>query len=237
MLSFLHSVRAAVGAAFVFSSISLFAVASSKAATLTFYNDGSPHVVGTVTGTGGVMSFTLNVDDPNLDNVAGNFALDVFGPLQQPARPYRPCRRPISSGGASGRFRCHRNPGCRFLPKRVRLGIWQSLAETFRSPSGDGLLIRIWTSPFTPVLTVTFSGDLALAQSAVPLPAALPMFAAGLGILGLRGRRRRKRAALAQPRPDCHRSVVSGCVIAAGQEIRRRRLSSGVAFASARHLS
>ena len=51
--------------------------------------------------------------------------------------------------------------------------------------------------PFTPVLTVDFSGDLRFAVSAVPLPGALPLFATGLGLLGLMRWRRRREAAQA----------------------------------------
>jgi hypothetical protein len=42
----------------------------------------------------------------------------------------------------------------------------------------------------------TTAGSLDAAPSATPLPAALPLFASGLGVIGLLARRRRKKSAL-----------------------------------------
>jgi hypothetical protein len=49
------------------------------------------------------------------------------------------------------------------------------------------------------VFTNTISGDgnITLAAGPVPLPAALPLFAAGLGAMGLMSRRRKRKAAVA----------------------------------------
>jgi hypothetical protein len=54
--------------------------------------------------------------------------------------------------------------------------------------------LYFYSAGFTPTLTVDFSGDLALAAP-VPLPAALPLMAGGLGAFGLIGWRRGRRKA------------------------------------------
>jgi hypothetical protein len=72
--------------------------------------------------------------------------------------------------------------------------------------SGLPILLLIHTSGLgcpggycqDPTLTVTYSGDLSLTPVAAPtpLPAALPLFAGGLGVMGWIGRRRRRKAQL-----------------------------------------
>jgi hypothetical protein len=59
-----------------------------------------------------------------------------------------------------------------------------TVALTFTLPSGATGIQVAWTSPYTYV-------------SPVPMPAALPLFATGLGVLGLLGWRRKRKAAAA----------------------------------------
>ena len=64
----------------------------------------------------------------------------------------------------------------------------------------------LWTAAITGWSTITFSSDTAtqfgpaldaVSVEAVPLPAALPLFAGGLGLMGWMGRRKRKNGQLA----------------------------------------
>ena len=65
------------------------------------------------------------------------------------------------------------------------------------TPAGDLTVLNMFTgSPTGATATAppgTWSGPISDEFSVVPLPAALPLFATGLGVLGLVGRRRRKK--------------------------------------------
>lgn len=62
-------------------------------------------------------------------------------------------------------------------------------------PSGESAAGDVWFSVTTDGYTETGSGTASFAATTTPLPAALPLFANGLGALGLLGWRRKKKAA------------------------------------------
>jgi hypothetical protein len=177
----------------------LAAATPSQAATqlpFSFNNNPSPGtVVGIVSGTNGTLNFTLNVDDPALaKDVAGSFEMDF-----------------VSQNGTFA--------SVQVIGDTQSFGASQDLGDAALFPFGGLTNITTWhldipadlpfglsdmpfslvvmsqldsTVPFTPILTVDFTGDLQV--RATPLPAALGLFASGMGLLGWMGSRRRRKA-------------------------------------------
>jgi hypothetical protein len=77
------------------------------------------------------------------------------------------------------------------------IGTWATAASVL-TPNGDGFVAAIHAfecaNPCTATEGVTATGFAVDGVTAVPLPAALPLFASGLGALGLLGWRRKRKA-------------------------------------------
>jgi len=163
----------------------------SDAAVLSFdYTSGIPATIATVTGTGGTMNFTLDLNDPTLSNVYGNFSMDVYAPGNTLIGTISLDGGPLIDGVASQDFGSIALPGVNDIFPNVSM--WSLAVVAANLPLNLVVTSTLNTigDPLNPVLTVNFTGDLALAPSAVPLPATLPMLAGGVGILALLRSRR-----------------------------------------------
>jgi hypothetical protein len=183
----------AVVASTVFGLVALLNAAPGRAETIALdHTSGTPTVVATVIGTGGTMIFSLDVDDPTLSNVGGSFSMDVFGPGDVPLGSINLIGAPFLDGALID-FGSIAAPTGGGLPN---VSLWSLTVGALDLPLTlvvTASIFDAFENPFNPVLTVAFDGDLAIAVEGVPLPAALPLFATGLGLLGLIGWRRRKR--------------------------------------------
>ena len=203
MRSLLWSLRTATVAAVVFGLTLLFANGQSLAVPLPFdYTTGMQTTVATITGTGGTMNFTLDVDDPTLTDqtfsgVNGSFSMDVLGPgdvilgsISLAGAPY--------FDGLSQDFGSIATPPVPLVPVLPIESMWSLTVGAPDLPLSlevTSYLFNLFGPlTYTPVLTVEFTGNLALTSpNAVPLPATLPLFASGLGVLGLLGWRRKRK--------------------------------------------
>ena len=170
---------------------------SSNATTLTFdFTSGLPSTVATITGTSGTMNFTLDLKDPTLSNVVGNFSMDVIGPGSTVLGSISLLGGPLIDGVASQDFGGIAPPGINDLFPNV--SSWHLAVASGGLPLSlvvTSTLDTIGDDLVSPLLTVDFTGDLQLQASATPLPAALPLFATGLGALSLLARRRKRKQA------------------------------------------
>jgi hypothetical protein len=166
----------------------------SHAATLSFdYTSGVPNAVATVTGTSGTMNFQLDLNDPTLSNVFGNFSMDIYGPGSILLGTISLDGGPLIDGIASQDFSNIATPGVNDVLPNV--STWSLTVSGANLP-----LSLIVTSeldsigdPVNPVLTVDFTDDLRVADTTTPLPSALPLFASGLGITLFLSMRRKRR--------------------------------------------
>lgn len=203
MRSLLWSLRVAAVVTLVFGVASLFASERSLAVPLSFdYTTGNPIPVATITGTGGTMDFSLDVADPGLSDRSGNFAMDVFSPGDVLLGSISLIGAPSLNGGSFAFGSIAWPPGVAGgLPN---ISTWSLTVVALDLPLTlvvTSILFDALGNPFAPLLTVDFTGDLALATNAVPLPATLPLFATGIGMMGLLGWRR-KRKGVAPGRVD-----------------------------------
>jgi hypothetical protein len=201
MRTFWHSVRVAGLATMLFGLAALFASGQSRAVPVELLpsgfdpSSGTPTTVATVTGTGGTLIFTLDLDDPLLTKIIfGSFSVDYFHPSATTSLglsgdtatdgPFNPLG-PIPVGAVTGSV-------------LANVTTWSLTVGALDLPLDivvTSILFAFFEDPFTPSLKMELIGDLAIA-SAVPLPAALPLFASGLGALGLLAWRRKRRASL-----------------------------------------
>jgi hypothetical protein len=190
--------RNAAAAVTVFGLVALLTAAPSRAETIAFdHTSGTPAVVATIIGDGGTMNFTLDVDDPTLSNVAGSFSMDVFGPGDVPLGSISLIGAPFADG-AFFDFGSIAPPTGGGLPN---VSLWSLAVGALDLPLTLVVTASLFAfeSPFAPLLTVEFEGDLRIDVAAVPVPAALPLFGTGLGLLGLMGMRRRRRRSVNTP--------------------------------------
>jgi hypothetical protein len=177
-----------------FGLLSIFASDPGHAVPIPFDRvSGNPTVVATVSGTGGTMTFTLDVNDPGLTDRSGNFSMDIFnsgnvllGSISLAGAPF--IDGPFASfGSIEGGV----------LGGLSNVSTWSLAVGAPGFPLTlvvTSALFDALENAFNPLLSVDTSGDLVVAANAVPLPGALPLFAAGLALMGvLRWRRSRDR--------------------------------------------
>ena len=194
-ISYIRASRVAIMLALAVGLLAMDASQSANAAPvpIAFDDTGTSTTTVNVTGAGGgTMLFSLTVGG-FLDSVSGNFDLDVlnatsdvissvnFLGLAQLAGPfdYGDVTAPANSPLFDFTFYDVMTWSVAVAPgdlSPLTLNIFSTLTPA--------------VSPYSPLLTVDFTGDLQLAAVATPLPGALPLFMSGLGVLGLLSRRR-----------------------------------------------
>lgn len=190
MLGLASARRIAMAASLAAAILAFAPVTPSRAATVVLpfdFTSGLPTTVASIVGTGGTMSFTLDVGDPTLSNVFGDFAMDFkrldnssIGSVSLVGAPFIDGPSQIlgdaslnPSGGLPNVSTWFLNVGPSDLP------LFLVVTSTLNS-FGD---------PFTPVLTVDFTGDI----QATPLPGSFALFLSALGAGGIAMRRRQRK--------------------------------------------
>jgi len=207
MPEFSRCLKVASIAALIFSSISVLASGPSQAVTaIPFNNPSNDDLVATVTGTGGTLNFRLDIGS---EDVFGEFAMDIFSNPGNPGGGTLLGRIDLLLGPAFTGMGPTLHGSIEYNPP-FSLGVDGFLTQKnswFLNVAPIDVALYIYVSSdlvsttnqgFTPSLRVAFTEGLEVQVLApVPLPAALPMFAAGLSVFGLMGWRRRRKVALA----------------------------------------
>ena len=187
----LSSLRcSAVAAGLAAGLLTLTAAAPSQAVPVSIafdYSSGIPSTVATITGTGGLMSFSLDIGDPTLSYVFGSFSMDIVGPGAVHLGSVSLLGAPFIDGAFQDLGDAALDPSSGL----TNVSVWTFLAGALDLPLSLVVTSQLDTfdAPFTPVLTVDLGGDLQV----TPLPGALVLFTTGIGFLGLMGARRRRR--------------------------------------------
>jgi hypothetical protein len=199
MLRIAFSRRPAVAAALAGGIIALSAATAPSEAVpipLAFdFTSGLPSTVATVVGSGGLMEFSLNVGDPTLSNVFGNFSMDITGPGSSSLGSVKLIGTPILDGAFQSLGDAAANPGTNSPIGLANLSTWFLNVGPLGLPLDLVVTSQLDTfgEPFTPLLTVDFIGDLS-AMPSVPLGTSWQLqFATGIGFLILIGSRRMRR--------------------------------------------
>ena len=196
MTRFLRSIRSAALAGAVLASMALASAERAAAVTLPFdFTSGNPSTVAVLDGTSGQLFFSLDVGDPSTLDVFGTFAMDVVRQSDSAVIGSISLDGSVGLAGASNPFGDIANPPG-VADVLYNINTWLLNVASGSTPFSLVVTSQIDSltgSEFAPQLTLSIEGDLRLVEdvSAVPLPAALPLFAGGLGLLGLLGLRRR----------------------------------------------
>jgi hypothetical protein len=196
MLGIAFSQRPTVAAALAGGIIALSATTPSQAAPIPLafdFTSGLPTTIATVIGSGGLMEFSLDVGDPTRSNVFGNFSIDITGPGSSNLGSVKLIGAPLLDGAFQSLGDAAANPGTNSPIGLADLSTWFLNVGTLDLPLNLVVTSQLDTlgAPFTPLLTVEFTGDLT-AMPAVPLGTSW-QFASGIGFLILMCSRRMRR--------------------------------------------
>lgn len=198
------SLKIALAAAALFGAAALIAPAPGQAATVDIpfdYVSGNSTPSAVVTGTaGGTLQFTLTISDPD---VAGSFAMDAYANPGFPAGSYLGridlFGSPASHGPSIdyGAMDFATVPGGILAFTLASENKWTLTVLSSDYPiylEITSSLFSFTGADFSALLSVNVPDDIIVTPTETPLPAALPLFATGLGVLGFAAHRRRKRA-------------------------------------------
>jgi hypothetical protein len=152
------------------------------------FTTGSPSTVATINGSGGHMEFVLDLGDPTLSNVFGNFSMDIEGPGSTPLGSVSLIGGTFLDGASQGLGDAAANP----VSGLPNISTWFLDVGPLDLPLSLVVTSQLDTlgDPLAPLLTVEFSnGNLQV----TPLPGALALFATGIGVFGLIGSRRKRK--------------------------------------------